>query len=91
MRFISLKLILALFTICLFQINCISQEKATISGYITDGKSGEEMIGIKIYIPSIKKGQLPMPMDFIQSRFLKELILLSIVLLFIQQKKNYCH
>ena len=58
MRFISLKLTLALLTICLFQINSISQEKATISGYITDGKSGEEMIGIKIYIPSIKKGAI---------------------------------
>ena len=58
MRFISLKFILIILTICLFQNISIAQEKATISGYITDSKSGEEMIGIKIYIPSIKKGAL---------------------------------
>lgn len=35
-----------------------SQENATISGYITDARSGETVIGAKIYIPSIKKGAI---------------------------------
>ena len=33
-----------------------SQENATLSGYLTDGTSGESIIGAKVYIPSIKKG-----------------------------------
>jgi hypothetical protein len=34
----------------------IAQENFTLSGYVTDGRSGETMIGAKVYIPSIKKG-----------------------------------
>ncbi|NRA11374.1 MAG: carboxypeptidase-like regulatory domain-containing protein [Crocinitomicaceae bacterium] len=33
-----------------------AQEKYTLSGYITDGKSGESIIGAKVYFPSIRKG-----------------------------------
>ena len=46
-----------LFTFFIYQ-KSYSQDKSTLSGYITDGQSGEEMIGVKIYIPSIKKGTL---------------------------------
>ncbi|MFT6923622.1 MAG: hypothetical protein ACJA1C_002637 [Crocinitomicaceae bacterium] len=34
----------------------IAQEKSTLSGYITDGKNGESIIGAKVYIPSIRQG-----------------------------------
>jgi len=33
-----------------------SQQKSTISGYLTDAKSGEALIGAKVYIPSLKVG-----------------------------------
>ncbi len=32
------------------------QENSTLSGFITDGRNGETMIGAKVYIPSIHKG-----------------------------------
>lgn len=41
-----------------FSFSGFSQEKATISGIITDAKNGEALIGAKIYIPSIKAGAL---------------------------------
>ncbi len=46
-----------LFTI-LFLHSTVSfaQQNQTISGYITDGRSGEAMIGAKVFIPSISKG-----------------------------------
>ncbi|MFT6282740.1 MAG: hypothetical protein ACJA0U_002878, partial [Salibacteraceae bacterium] len=34
----------------------MAQEKSTLSGYITDGKNGESIIGAKVYIPSIRQG-----------------------------------
>lgn len=34
----------------------LSQEKYTLSGYVTDGKNGESIIGAKVYIPSIRQG-----------------------------------
>jgi hypothetical protein len=34
----------------------LAQENFTLSGYVTDGRSGETMIGAKVYIPSIRKG-----------------------------------
>ena len=34
----------------------LTQEKSTLSGYITDGKSGESIIGAKVYIPSVRQG-----------------------------------
>ncbi len=34
------------------------QENATLSGYITDAKSGETVIGAKVYIPSLRKGTI---------------------------------
>lgn len=33
-----------------------TQENATLSGYLTDGSSGESLIGAKVFIPSLKKG-----------------------------------
>ena len=33
-----------------------SQSKATLSGYITDSKNGEALIGVKVYIPSLNQG-----------------------------------
>jgi len=36
----------------------VSQEKYTISGYVTDGRSGEAMIGAKVFVPSISQGAL---------------------------------
>lgn len=33
-----------------------AQEKFTLSGYVTDGRNGETLIGAKVYIPSIRKG-----------------------------------
>lgn len=33
-----------------------SQEKSTLSGYITDATDGETLIGAKVYVPSIGKG-----------------------------------
>ena len=55
MRFLSL-------TIFLFVANTsftqsISQTY-TLSGYVTDAKSGESIFGAKVFIPSIKKGAL---------------------------------
>jgi hypothetical protein len=35
-----------------------SQEKSTLSGTLTDASSGEALLGVKIYIPSIKAGTL---------------------------------
>lgn len=31
-------------------------QKSTISGYVTDSRSGETIIGVKVYIPALKKG-----------------------------------
>jgi len=45
-----------LFFIQLLCFVVYSQQKSTLSGYITDGKTGEAVIGAKIYIPSIKQG-----------------------------------
>ncbi|MBX2963440.1 MAG: TonB-dependent receptor [Cyclobacteriaceae bacterium] len=36
--------------------NVLSQEKATLSGYIKDGSDGETLIGATIYITSLKTG-----------------------------------
>lgn len=36
----------------------IAQTKSTLSGTITDGKSGEALIGVKIYIPTLQQGTL---------------------------------
>ena len=32
--------------------------KYTISGYVSDAKSGEALIGVKIFVPSINKGTI---------------------------------
>ncbi len=43
----------------LFQLLCFSvfaQQKSTLSGYITDAKSGEAIIGAKISVPNLRQG-----------------------------------
>lgn len=55
MRFLSL-------TIFLFVANTSftqsTSQTYTLSGYVTDAKSGESIFGAKVFIPSIKKGAL---------------------------------
>ena len=46
--------VLTLFT--LFSVS--AQETSTLSGYVTDGRDGETMIGAKVYISSIRKGAI---------------------------------
>ncbi|MEY3199855.1 MAG: hypothetical protein RJA13_1813, partial [Bacteroidota bacterium] len=36
----------------------IAQEKHTLSGYLTDGRNGEAMIGARIFVPSLSQGTL---------------------------------
>ena len=40
----------------LFTFLSYSQTKYTLSGYITDAKNGEVLVGTKIFIPSINQG-----------------------------------
>lgn len=46
--------------VCLLFVSAAveAQENVTLSGYVTDGRSGETMIGAKVYIPSLQKGVL---------------------------------
>lgn len=36
--------------------NILAQSKSTLSGYVTDSKNGEALIGVKVYIPSTNQG-----------------------------------
>ena len=36
----------------------LSQEKVTLNGYIKDAENGEELLGVTIYIPSLKAGTI---------------------------------
>ncbi len=45
-----------LFFIFIAGFTTFAQQKSTISGYLTDSKSGEALIGAKVYIPSLKVG-----------------------------------
>lgn len=45
-----------LFFIFISGFTTFAQQKSTISGYLTDSKSGEALIGAKVYIPSLKVG-----------------------------------
>lgn len=47
-----------LLVLLLLPFGIIAQEKATISGYLTDAQNGEYLIGAKVYIPSISAGAL---------------------------------
>jgi len=49
------KNILLILTLLFTQL-VYSQEEYTLSGYVSDGRSGETMIGAKVYVPSVKKG-----------------------------------
>jgi hypothetical protein len=50
-----MKLLLLIFTIAIAY--CVSaQTKSTLSGYVTDSKNGEALIGVKVYIPSTNQG-----------------------------------
>ncbi|MBL4863119.1 MAG: TonB-dependent receptor, partial [Crocinitomicaceae bacterium] len=44
--------------ILLLSFFSLTQEMSTLSGYVTDGRSGETMIGAKVYIPSIRQGTI---------------------------------
>ncbi|MCH2223587.1 MAG: TonB-dependent receptor, partial [Crocinitomicaceae bacterium] len=44
-----MKLIIPLFTFLFITVQVISQEKRTISGYITDGSSGEKLFGASVF------------------------------------------
>lgn len=48
--------LLLLFLIFFTSFASLAQQKSTISGYLTDSKSGEALIGAKVYIPSLKVG-----------------------------------
>jgi hypothetical protein len=50
-----MKFFLFVFTFfALFTAN--AQSKSTLSGYVTDSKNGEALIGVKVYIPSTNQG-----------------------------------
>ena len=36
----------------------LSQEKVTLNGYIKDAENGEELLGVTIYVPSLKAGTI---------------------------------
>ena len=44
--------------IFLFALQLNAQETSTLSGYVKDGRSGETVIGAKVYIPEIRKGTI---------------------------------
>ena len=50
-----MKLTLTFFTL-LSLLTVFSQSKSTLSGYVTDSKNGEALIGVKVYIPSTNQG-----------------------------------
>jgi hypothetical protein len=50
-----MKLSLSFFTL-LSLLTVFSQSKSTLSGYVTDSKNGEALIGVKVYIPSTNQG-----------------------------------
>jgi hypothetical protein len=47
-----------LFFITFFSQLILAQENSTLSGYVTDARSGETVIGAKVFIPSIRKGAI---------------------------------
>lgn len=53
-----MKFLLAFFAFFLLQNVLFSQEKATISGYIHEEKTGEAIIGAQLYIPNLQKGTI---------------------------------
>jgi hypothetical protein len=50
-----MKLSLTFFTL-LSLLTVFSQSKSTLSGYVTDSKNGEALIGVKVYISSTNQG-----------------------------------
>tara|TARA_B110000285_G_scaffold156594_1_gene174743 strand:+ start:219 stop:2615 length:2397 start_codon:yes stop_codon:yes gene_type:complete len=42
----------------LFCLNTSAQDNYTLSGYVTNARDGETMIGVKVYIPTIQKGAI---------------------------------
>lgn len=47
---------LLVFTFILFPFAVWAQEKVTLNGYVKDADNGEELIGVTVYIPSLKAG-----------------------------------
>jgi len=52
----NLKKTILFFCISLISLIAFSQNKYTLSGYITDANSGEALIGANLYIPSLESG-----------------------------------
>jgi hypothetical protein len=52
-----MKFITFLFSL-LFLFSLNAQTKSTLSGYVTDSKNGEALIGVKVYIPSTNQGAI---------------------------------
>lgn len=50
-----MKFFLSVFTLFAF-FTANAQSKSTLSGYVTDSKNGEALIGVKVYIPSTNQG-----------------------------------
>ena len=46
----------------------------TLSGYLKNKADGEALIGATVYIQELKTGLLPIPMDSIPFRWLREII-----------------
>jgi hypothetical protein len=47
---------LLIFNFVLLTIAARSQEKITLNGYVKDAENGEELLGVTVYIPSLKAG-----------------------------------
>lgn len=52
----SLRVLLLLFTLFIVHYEVSAQEKATLSGTLTDAKTGESMVQVRVYVPSLNLG-----------------------------------
>ena len=52
----SIKELLFLMGLFLFSVPLFSQEKATISGYVSDGATGERLSGATVFVPGLNQG-----------------------------------
>ena len=51
-----MKKIVLVIGVLLLTSNAFAQQKFSISGYLKDSESGEDLIGASIYVPQIKNG-----------------------------------
>ncbi len=47
---------LSIVVLVLFSLTAVAQEMVTLNGYVKDAGNGEELIGVTVYIPSLKAG-----------------------------------